>query len=165
MSIATGTLCVRQDNGRYRPIAEEEVCQYVADILLNQIKGTKIDSPLKSVDFLKAQLGLRKSEVFGVVWLDTRHRVIEFKELFHGTIDGASVHPREVVRCAIGLNAAAVILTHNHPSGCVEPSQADIRITMRLKEALGLIDVRVIDHIVIGTDAPGYASFAERGLL
>lgn len=165
MSIATGTLCVRQDNGRYRPIAEEEVCQYAADILMNKIKGTKIDSPIKSADFLKAQLGLRKSEVFGVVWLDNRHRVIEYQELFHGTIDGASVHPREVVRYAIQHNAASVIFAHNHPSGFVEPSQADLRITKRLQEALGLIDVKVIDHIVIGTDAPGYTSFAQRGLL
>ena len=100
--------------------------------------------------------------MFSCVFLDNRHRVIEYEELFHGTIDGASVYPREVVRQAIHHNAAAVILAHNHPSGVAEPSQADERITQRLKEALALVDVRVLDHFVIGDQV---VSFVERGLL
>lgn len=101
-------------------------------------------------------------EVFACLFLDNKHRVIEYEELFRGTIDSASVHPREVVRHAIHHNAAAIIFAHNHPSGVAEPSQADHRITDRLKEALGLVDVRVLDHFVIGDDV---VSFAERGYL
>ena len=101
-------------------------------------------------------------EVFACLFLDNKHRVIEYEELFRGTIDSASVHPREVVRHAIHHNAAAIIFAHNHPSGVAEPSQADHRITDRLKEALGLVDVRVLDHFVIGDEV---VSFAERGYL
>jgi len=102
-------------------------------------------------------------EVFAVLFLDNRHRVLAFEELFRGTIDGASVHPREVVRRALHYNAAALILAHNHPSGVSEPSSADRRITERLQAALALIDVRVLDHIVVGHGE--FTSFAERGLL
>jgi DNA repair protein RadC len=101
-------------------------------------------------------------EVFACLFLDNKHRVIEYEELFRGTIDSASVHPREVVRHAIHHNAAAIIFAHNHPSGVAEPSQADHRITDRLKEALNLVDVRVLDHFVIGDEV---VSFAERGYL
>jgi DNA repair protein RadC len=101
--------------------------------------------------------------VFAVLFLDTHHRAISYEELFHGTIDGASVHPREVVNAALRHNAAAVILSHNHPSGVAEPSEADRRITQRLKDALALVDVRVLDHFVVATE--GSVSFAERGLL
>jgi DNA repair protein RadC len=97
------------------------------------------------------------------MFLDSQHRLIAFERLFRGTIDGASVYPRVVVRRALELNAAAVIFTHNHPSGVPEPSTADINITKRLKDALGLIDVRVLDHIIAGTD--GTSSMAESGLL
>jgi DNA repair protein RadC len=100
-------------------------------------------------------------EVFACLFLDTRHRVISYEELFQGTIDGASVHPREVLRRALQHNAAAVILAHNHPSGVAEPSDADRRITTRLKDALALVDIRVLDHIVIGDQLA--TSFAERG--
>ncbi|VAW93941.1 UPF0758 family protein, partial [hydrothermal vent metagenome] len=96
-------------------------------------------------------------------FLDTRHRVIEFEELFRGTIDGASVHPREVLRRALAHNAAAVILAHNHPSGIAEPSRADRHITERLTDALALVDVRVLDHLVVGDGE--VVSFAERGWL
>jgi DNA repair protein RadC len=95
--------------------------------------------------------------------LDNRHRLIAFDELFRGTIDGASVHPREVVRQALARNAAAVILAHNHPSGVAEPSQADELITQRLKEALALVDIRLLDHLVVGDGS--CVSFAEKGLL
>ncbi len=113
--------------------------------------------------FLLAQLRDRPHEVFCCLHLDTRHRLIAFDELFQGTIDGASVHPREVVRRALGRNTAAVIFAHNHPSGVAEPSEADRRITRRLADALALVEIRVLDHIVVGD---GYAvSFAERGLI
>ena len=101
--------------------------------------------------------------MFACLFLDTRHRIITYEELFRGTIDGASVHPREVVRRALQHNAAAVIFAHNHPSGVAEPSQADQRLTRRLSEALGLIDVRVLDHLVIGDHAA--VSFAQRGMI
>ena len=97
-----------------------------------------------------------------MIWLDNRHRVLAFEELFRGTIDGASVHPREVVRAAIRHNAAACIFAHNHPSGVAEPSQSDLRITQRLKDALTLVEVRPPDHVIVGETA---CSFAERGLL
>jgi len=101
--------------------------------------------------------------VFACLFLDNRHRVIDFEELFRGTIDGASVHPREVVRRALHHNAAAIILAHNHPSGVAEPSRADVQLTRRLVDSLTLVDVRVLDHVVIGDG--GGVSFAERGLI
>ncbi len=113
--------------------------------------------------YLSARLRDYPYEVFACLFLDTRHRVIEFEELFRGTIDGASVHPREVVRRALAHNAAAVILAHNHPSGIAEPSRADRHITGRLTDALALVDVRVLDHLVVGDGEA--VSFAERGWL
>jgi DNA repair protein RadC len=125
--------------------------------------GPALDSPEAARGFLVAQLRDRPYEVFGCLHLDTRHRLIAFEELFRGTIDGASVHPREVVRQALARNAAAVILAHNHPSGVAEPSQADELITTRLRDALALVDIRVLDHLIVGADR--CMSFAERGLL
>jgi len=122
-----------------------------------------ITNPADTERYLSARLRDYPYEVFACLFLDTRHRVINYEELFRGTIDGASVHPREVVRCALQHNAAAVIFAHNHPSGVAEPSQADQRLTRRLSEALALIDVRVLDHFVIGDQAA--VSFAQRGLL
>ncbi|WP_295540903.1 DNA repair protein RadC [uncultured Thiohalocapsa sp.] len=122
-----------------------------------------LTSPEAVRNYLKSQLRVHPHEVFACLFLDNRHRVIEYRELFRGTIDGASVHPREVVREAMRWNAAAVIFAHNHPSGVAEPSQADLRITQRLQDALALVDVRVLDHIIIG-EGDG-TSFAERGLL
>ena len=120
-----------------------------------------LDSPTAARDYLRARLGRHRREVFACLFLDNRHRVIHYAELFQGTIDGASVHPREVVRGALAHNAAAVILAHNHPSGVAEPSEADRSITDRLKDALSLVDVRVLDHIVIGDREA--VSLAERG--
>jgi len=102
-------------------------------------------------------------ELFCCLYLDNRHRVLRFDELFRGTIDGTSVYPREVVKEALGVNAAAVILAHNHPSGVAEPSQADERITKRLKAALDLVDIRLLDHFIVGDGAA--TSLASRGLL
>ena len=113
-------------------------------------------------NYLCHQLRGYPYEVFSCLFLDNKHRVIEYEEMFRGTIDSASVHPREVLRRAIHHNAAAVIFAHNHPSGVAEPSQADHRITDKLKDALGMVDVRVLDHFIIGDDV---VSFAERGYL
>jgi DNA repair protein RadC len=126
-------------------------------------RGAALSSPSDSARFLLSRLRSHPSEVFAVLFLDTRHRVLAFEELFRGTIDGASVHPREVVRRALHHNAAAVILSHNHPSGVAEPSDADRRITVRLRDALALVDVRVLDHLVVGDGS--HCSLAERGLI
>jgi len=125
--------------------------------------GPALAAPEATRTFLLAQLRDRPYEVFCCLYLDNRHRLIGFEELFRGTIDRAGVHPREVLRQALAHNAAAVILAHNHPSGVLEPSQADELITRRLKEALGLLDVRVLDHFIIGDGL--CFSFAEHGLL
>jgi DNA repair protein RadC len=122
-----------------------------------------LDSPAATRVFLVARLRDLPYEVFCALFLDNRHRLIACDELFRGTIDGASVHPREVVRQALARNAAAVILAHNHPSGIAEPSQADELITLRLKDALGLVDIRVLDHLIVGDSR--CVSLAERGVL
>jgi len=126
-------------------------------------RSDTLTSPQATRQYLKARLCAYPHEVFACLFLDNRHRIIRYAELFRGTIDGASVHPREVVREALAVNAAAVIFAHNHPSGIAEPSQADLRITHRLRDALALIEVRVLDHVIIG-DGDG-VSLAEQGLL
>ncbi|WP_370980461.1 DNA repair protein RadC [Agaribacterium sp. ZY112] len=113
--------------------------------------------------FLSAKLRHQCSEVFAVLFLDSQHRLIEYEELFNGTIDGAGVYPREVVKAALAHNCAAVIFAHNHPSGIAEPSQSDQRITERLRQALALVDINTLDHIIVGEGS--CLSFAERGLL
>ncbi|MEM7406634.1 MAG: DNA repair protein RadC [Pseudomonadota bacterium] len=125
--------------------------------------GERLTSPTAVRQFLRARLARRPHEVFAALFLDNRHRVIRFEELFNGTIDAATVHPREVVRKALAANAAAVIFAHNHPSGSPEPSAADRRLTRRLVDALGLLEIRVLDHFVVGDGDP--VSFAERGLM
>lgn len=125
-------------------------------------KGPELTSPQHTRDCLQVLLADSPHEIFGVLMLDNRNRVIEFREMFRGTIDGASVYPREVVKAVLNCNASAVILTHNHPSGVCEPSQADIRITDILKKALATIDVRILDHVIVGADS---VSLAERGLV
>jgi len=126
-------------------------------------RGNSLANPEQTRQFLIAQLRDLPHEVFACLFLDNRHRVIAFDELFRGTIDGASVHPRELVRRTLRHNAAAVIFAHNHPSGIAEPSIADRQLTERLKQALALIDTRVLDHFVIGDGVA--TSFAEQGLL
>ncbi len=126
-------------------------------------RGDALGNPDDTRRFLQARLRHYPYEVFACLFLDNRHRVIEFQELFRGTIDGASVYPREVVRQALTVNAAAVIFAHNHPSGVAEPSNADYQLTRRLREALGLVDIRVLDHLVIGDGQT--VSLAERGEL
>jgi DNA repair protein RadC len=126
-------------------------------------KGDAITSPTITRTYLTSRLRGYAHEVFACLFLDNQHRVIEYEELFRGTIDGASVYPREVVKRALDLNTAAVIFAHNHPSGIAEPSEADKHITQRLKQALNLIDVRVLDHFIIGEGTA--FSFAEHGLI
>jgi len=141
--------------------AAMEMARRVMDEPLRQ--GDPLRSPADTRRFLTSRLGTYPHEVFAGLFLDNRHRVIQYRELFRGTIDGAAVYPREVVRQALEDNAAAVIFAHNHPSGVAEPSQADISLTRRLKEALGLVDIRVLDHMVIGHGE--VISLAERGLM
>ena len=124
-------------------------------------RGQVLESPQSAADYLHARLRDHVREVFACLFLDTRHRVICYEELFFGSIDSATVHPREVVRRALAHNAAAVIFAHNHPSGIAEPSQADILLTRRLSDALALIEVRVLDHLVVGDGKP--VSLHERG--
>ena len=126
-------------------------------------QGKPIGSSADTRAYLRIWLGERRTETFGSLYLDCQHRVLECPELFHGTIDGAAVYPRVLVQDALQLNAAAVVLFHNHPSGIAEPSRSDEAITKRLKEALALVDVRVLDHVVVA--AGESVSFAERGLL
>jgi DNA repair protein RadC len=133
-------------------------------ILETRLRNTKaFTSPSDVKQFCQLHIAQEKDEHFCCMLLDSQHRLIAFERLFRGTVDGASVYPRVVVRRALELNAAALILTHNHPSGLPEPSTADTRITQRLKEALALVDVRVLDHVIVGTD--GTSSMAESGLL
>jgi DNA repair protein RadC len=122
-----------------------------------------LSNPRESGDYLSAQLRHLPYEVFACLYLDNRHRVLAFEELFRGTVDGASVHPREVVRACLRHNASAVIFAHNHPSGVAEPSPADQAITRELSQALRLVGVRVLDHLVIGHAEP--VSMAARGML
>jgi DNA repair protein RadC len=126
-------------------------------------RGVSIRSPADTETFLLARLRDRPHEVFCCLYLDNRHRVLKFEELFRGTIDGTSVHPRELVKQALDVNAAAIILAHNHPSGVAEPSQADERITRRIKSALELVDIRLLDHLIIGDGIS--TSLASRGML
>jgi DNA repair protein RadC len=142
--------------------------QALAEISRRQLSqslraGPALASPKATRDFLSARLRDLEHEVFCCLYLDKRHRLIQFEELFRGTIDGASVHPREIVKLALQRNAAAVIVAHNHPSGIPEPSQADEIITQRVKEALALVDIRLLDHIIVGDGA--IVSLAERGVL
>jgi DNA repair protein RadC len=126
-------------------------------------RGDALNSPRVVRDYLQLLLGGRHQEVFLVLFLDTQHRVIASEELFHGTLSQTSVYPREVVKRALAHNAAAVILAHNHPSGVAEPSQSDQLLTDALKQALSLVDVRVLDHFIVATGK--ILSFAERGLI
>ena len=143
---------------------ERHVVDEALGIISRQFrKGRLLSSPEETRDLLRIRMAEHKNEVFGIIFVDNRHRVIAVEDLFHGTIDGASVHPRGVVQRALELNCAAVIMYHNHPSGVAEPSQSDTRITQRLKDALGLVDVRVLDHFIVSIE--GSTSLAERGLL
>lgn len=158
-------LYLRLPNGRYSVADARTIKERASELyslsMLN--RGEELRSPADTRSMLLNIYKMREAEVFVVIFLDNRHRIIAREDMFHGTIDGASVHPREVVKRALLHNAAAVIFAHNHPSGVAEPSRADQTLTERLKSALSLVDIRVIDHIVIGSDL--CVSFAERGLI
>lgn len=144
---------------------EQKVLDRAARILAREAKERPYSMTSSQLvrDFLRFRLEHVEHEIFCALFLDSQHRLIEFAELFRGTLDSASVYPREVAKEALRHNAAAVIFAHPHPSGIAEPSMADRKITKRLQEALGLFEIRVLDHIVVGS--PGMVSFAEEGLI
>ena len=142
---------------------EQDVLAAAEGILKGRLERQgSIGSPTDANDFLRMRLGALAHEEFHILWLDNRHRIIDCQKLFTGTIDGASIYPREVVRAALSVNACAAILAHNHPSGIAEPSAADRAITNELRDALRLIGVRILDHIVVGAEC---VSMAGRGLM
>lgn len=158
------SLLVRDVAGDYRPANADEVLQAAQRLLGAQLCGREVlTSPQAVRDFLRVKLGGLEHEVFAVLMLDAQNRLIEYVELFRGTVSQASVYPREVVKESLALNAAAVIFCHNHPSGVAEPSRADEVLTQTLKTALSLVDVRVLDHLIVASN--DVMSFAERGLL
>lgn len=161
-SISSSALYVRDARRRYQPASAEQIIEAARQVVDQRMRrGTAFTDPSGASGFFRDKLVGLEREVFVAAFLDTRHRLIEFAELFQDTIDGAEVHPREVVRRALLCNAAAALVGHNHPSGNPEPSAADRAITARLKQALALVDVRLLDHIVVGGHAT--ASMAARG--
>ena len=157
-------LMVRDSQGHYLPATADQILDAARQAIEQKMqRGASFTSPVAVKEYLRAKLAGFEHEVFAVLFLDTQHCLIEYVEMFHGTIDSASVYPRELVKEALRLNAAAVIISHNHPSGSPEPSAADRALTQRLKEALALVDMRVLDHVVVAGSST--ASFAERGLI
>ena len=157
------TLFVRELDDTYRLAEDEDILNAATATINAQFStGTAITAPSQAHDFIRLRLAPYPHEVFGVLWLTTRHTVIAFEELFRGTLAGASVYPREVVKSALKHNAGACILCHNHPSGISEPSAADKVITQKIQDALNLVDVRTLDHLIVGEQV---CSFSERGLL
>jgi len=145
-------------------VREQKVVDEALGVLEARVrKGPEFSSPCETKRYCQLQLSLEKDEVFACLFLDSKHRLIQFEPLFRGSVDSASVYSRVIVRRALELNCAAIIFSHNHPSGDPAPSQADVAITGRLKSSLELIDVRVLDHIVVGIGT--VFSFAERGLV
>ncbi len=153
--------------GHYRlhgPQSEADILTLAEDILRRRLERQgAITCPADATHYLRMRLAHLPHEEFHAVWLDTRHKIVGTERLFTGTIDGCSVYPREVARSALRWNAAAVIFAHNHPSGNPEPSAADRAITLKLRDALGIFDIRVLDHVVVATE--GTSSLAQCGLL
>lgn len=159
-------LYFKKPNGRYAEADSHQVTEAAAEYAVAAANRQQtIRSPKETEDLLVPMLIHAEAEKFVVVFLDNRHRVISADVMFQGTVDGTSVYPREVVKAALSYNAAAIILAHNHPSGVAEPSQADERITQRLKSALELVDVRLLDHIIVGSNTGKTVSLASRGCL
>ncbi len=148
-----------------RPAAHERTVRRALRILEVEIRETSaaLLSPNAVRDYLRLRIGAHEHEVFFAVWLDAQHRAIELQELFRGTLTQTAVYPREVVKAALRCNAAAVIFAHNHPSGVAEPSNADELLTRQLKEALAVVEIKVLDHFIVAGRA--VLSFAERGLI
>lgn len=146
------------------PVSEADILLMAQQLASQRLRrGRSLTSPTAVFNHLQTLLGDYEHEVFALLMLDSKHRVLQFRELFRGTLDGASVYPREVVKICLEQNAAAVILVHNHPSGDPEPSQADCTLTRKLQDALSLVEIRTLDHIVVGSE--GCVSLAELGYL
>ncbi len=158
------SLMVRDARGRrYRPATDEQILEAARQVIDRKMqRGLAFKSPADVQAYLRTKLASLEHEMFAVLFLDQKHRLIEYVEMFRGTIHEAAVHPREVVKMALRLNAAAVIVSHNHPSGDPSPSGADRSVTCRLKDALELVDVRLLDHIIVGGRFS--VSMAQRGL-
>ncbi|VTU33682.1 DNA repair protein RadC [Variovorax sp. PBL-H6] len=164
VSAASSSLLVRDVTGEYRSADADEVLQAAQQVLAGRVRGANVlTSPAVVKDFLRARLGALPHEVFAVVHLDAQHAVLEYVEMFRGTVTQTSVYPREVLKDALALNSSALLLVHCHPSGCAEPSRADEHLTQTLKAAAALVDVRVLDHLIVAGST--VLSMAERGLL
>ena len=161
---AFSTGLMRETDGAYLPVSDDIVISTALKLLAQRVaKGSLLSSPNAVKNYLRLRFADLQHEVFCLLYVDNRNRLIACEDLFRGTIDGATVHPREVVKAALRHNAAGVLIAHNHPSGVAEPSQADELITRRLKTALEYVDIRVIDHLVVS--AGEAVSMAERGIL
>ena len=160
----TMTMLYVRDGGEYREASAQDIFERAQALMAQRFRAGApvLSSPSKTREFLRLRLGVLDYEVFSALFLSSRHRLIEYVELFRGTIDGASVHPREIVKEALSRNAAAVVIAHGHPSGDPSPSRADELVTQRLKEALSLVDIRLLDHLIVGQTV---VSMAELGLM
>ena len=158
------TMLYVRDGADYREASAQDIFDRAQALMAQRFRaGTPVlSSPSKTREFLRLRLGVLDYEVFSALFLTSRHRLIEYVELFRGTIDGASVHPREIVKEALARNAAALICCHAHPSGDPTPSRADELVTQRLKEALALVDIKLLDHLIVGDTV---SSMAELGLM
>lgn len=160
----THTQVQNEDRATYAVESDDAIVQRALTILKGQLTQREIfASPTAVKHFCQLHIGSREHEIFGVLFLDVQNRLIEFREMFRGTLTQTSVYPREVVIEALKLQSAAVVFTHNHPSGSVQPSRADEALTQTLKAALALIDVRVLDHVIVSRDET--LSMAEKGLV
>lgn len=148
---------------RYRAAQRNEILEAAARFFVAEHAGQNVSAPSDAVHLARVICAARDHEVFAALWLDTRHRLLAAEAVFRGTIDGATIYPREVVKRALAVNASAVIVAHNHPSGVAEPSEADRTITLRLKQALALVEIRLLDHLVVTNTA--HVSLAERDWL
>ncbi len=152
-----------KSGSRYKPASRAIVTETAANYLDHDINGQALTQDFMAAKFLQPRMEKLERENFGVLFLDSQHRVIEFRILFQGTIAQAAVYPREIIKHALAVNAAAIIIAHNHPSGCSDPSASDQHITQDIKIAADLMDIRLLDHLVLGRDS--YQSFSQLGLL
>ncbi len=164
VSSAGALLLVRDVAGEYRLAEADEVLQAAQRVLAGRVRGSDVlSSPAMVKHFLRVRLGNLPHEIFAVVHLDSQNRVLDYVEMFRGTVSQTSVYPREVVKDALSRNSSALLLVHNHPSGTAEPSRADEHLTQTLKSAAALVDVRVLDHLIVAGDS--VLSMAEKGLM
>jgi len=158
------TVQVQDIEGQIYTIDQEQLLQAAQQCIRERFASDQLalTSPDHSRELIQVLIGHYEHEVFMAIWLDNKHKTIHHEVMFRGTIDASAVYPREVVKAGLKHNAAAVIFAHNHPSGDTEPSQADIAITKRLKDALALVDIRVLDHLIVGESV---TSMAEKGMV